>query len=94
MELNFHRGTGGRRLGRQLASELLLHRKQRRRCTSAGAGSGGGLRRRHAGEAHERRWRDTGGAWAKLRSDASGARAVAAAAGLAAAARVDQSKSV
>jgi hypothetical protein len=40
------------------------------------------------GEAHERRWRDTGGVRAKLRSGGGGARAVAAAAGLAAAARV------
>jgi hypothetical protein len=40
------------------------------------------------GEAHERRWRDTGGVRAKLKSGGGGARAVAAAVGLAAAARV------
>jgi hypothetical protein len=75
-------------LGRQLAFELLLHRKQRRRQrhTSAGVVSGGGLRQRRTGEAHERRWRDTG--QAKLRSGGGGARAVVAAAGLATTARV------
>jgi hypothetical protein len=114
MELDIRRGTWGRRLSRQIASEVLLHCKQWRRqqrtsvggraqatawdggaqakltSNSCGAraargrgsraavaecwwrGSGGGLRRRRAGEAHERQWRGTGGcgcggAWGCLR---------------------------
>jgi hypothetical protein len=37
MLLDVRRGTGGRRLGRQLAFELLLHRKLRRRPRRTGA---------------------------------------------------------
>jgi hypothetical protein len=46
-----------------------------------------GVRRQCTGEAHERRWRDTGGTRAKLTSGGGGAGVVAATAGLAATAR-------
>jgi hypothetical protein len=87
MLLDVGRGTGGRRLGRQLAS---LSSSSAANCDGGHVARvllvrESGLRRRRAGEAHERWWRDTGGARAKLTSDGGGAGVVAAAAGLAAA---------
>jgi hypothetical protein len=78
MVLDVRRGSGGRRFGRQLAFEL-LHRKLRRRPRLTSAGACGG--RAQAATCD-------GDAWKKLTSSGGGARAVAAAAGLAVAARV------